>query len=376
MDSIVNIFKLRANPMIYIFILLGFVMFIITPDADEIRKWSTYTWKYLVALLLQLILVLVLAPITQLFFSVYVFYYFYSCKVDIGRLNTDLFPDNRLKEIFNVRPQDILGGKVSNFLWVAYLIFFLWKFAELIMGRYNVNKIDGVELRGSLISNMILTAIALIILFALASRGSNQEKLGDVLLSSTAAVVGKQADNSKWVSLGLLIFETYQKMREKKTGTIRDNMKDHNYSKIYERMKEIGTDNNPDAYKQKPTTDLRSLVEENYQTVENNLIKFIDDIQTVIPFFSTTKDDKSVLEYLEKAVAGINTKVETEGETVKGIIERYNEIFPYYGDKTPDKIDRNTVLENRYVLKFLKEHLQSNTTSSTNEGETQPQTQQ
>lgn len=371
MDSIVNIFKLRANPMIYIFILLGFVMFIITPDADEIRKWSTYTWKYLVVLLLQLIFVLVLAPITQLFFSVYVFYYFYSCKVDIGRLNTDLFPDNRLKEIFNVRPQDILGGKVSNFLWVAYLIFFLWKFAELIMGRYNVNKIDGVELRGSLISNMILTVIALIILFALASRGSNQTKLGEVLLSSTEAVVGKQNNNSKWLSLGLLIFETYQKMSEKETGTISDNLKDYNYSKIYERMKEIGTIENKNKYKEKSTGDLRDLVNKNYNTVESNLINFINAINEVIPFLSTTKDDKSVLEYLEKAVAGINTKVEiAEGDEeskVKKIIETYNEIFPYYGDEEPDKIDRNTVLENRYVLKFLKEHLQNNTTSSKNE---------
>ena len=371
MDSLVNIFKLKANPMIYIFILLGFVMFIITPDADEIRKWSTYTWKYLVALLLQLILVLVLAPITQLFFSVYVFYYFYSCKVDIGRLNTDLFPDNRLKEIFNVRPHDILGGKVSNFLWVAYLIFFLWKFMELIMGRYNVNKIDGVELRGSLISNMILTVIALIILFALASRGSNQTKLGEVLLSSTEAVVGKQNNNSKWLSLGLLIFETYQKMSEKETGTISDNLKDHNYSKIYERMKEIGKEGKADEYKQKSTDDLRGLVNEHYAKVERNLKLFIKTINEVIPFLSTTKDDKSVLEYLEKAVAGINTKVEIsegdEGDKVKEIIKTYNEIFPYYGDEEPDKIDRNTVLENRYVLKFLKEHLQSNTTSSKNE---------
>ena len=372
MDSLVNIFKLKANPMIYIFILLGFVMFIITPDGDEIRKWSTYTWKYLVALLLQLIFVLVLAPITQLFFSVYVFYYFYSCKVDIGRLNTDLFPDNGLKEKFNVRPQDILGGKVSNFLWVAYLIFFLWKFMELIMGRYNVNKIDGVELRGSLISNMILTVIALIILFALASRGDNQKKLGEVLLSSTEAVVGKQNNNSKWLSLGLLIFETYQKMKEKETGTISDNLKDHNYSKIYERMKEIGKmDGKTDEYKDKSTTDLRGLVDKDYNTVESNLIEFINAINEVIPFLSTTKDDKSVLEYLEKAVAGINTKVEvSEGDeeiTVKEIIKTYNEIFPYYGDEEPDKIDRNTVLENRYVLKFLKEHLQSNTTSSKNE---------
>lgn len=386
MDSMVNIFKLKANPMIYIFILLGFVMFIITPDGDEIRKWSTYTWKYLVALLLQLILVLILAPITQLFFSVYVFYYFYSCKVDIGRLNTDLFPDNRLKEIFNVRPQDILGGKVSNFLWVAYLIFFLWKFIELIMGRYNVNKIDGVELRGSLISNMILTVIALIILFALASRGSNQEKLGEVLLSSTTAVVGKQTGNkSKWVSLGLLIFETYQKMKEKETGTISDNLKDYNYSKIYERMKEIGKEGDPIAHKDKSTNDLRGIVENNYQTVENNLIEFINAINEVIPFLSTTKDDKSVLEYLEKAVAGINTKVEIadgdEETKVKDIIKKYNEIFPYYGDEEPDKIDRNTVLENRYVLKFLKERLQGKNSSSTNEEvpqtqQTQPQTQQ
>jgi hypothetical protein len=362
MDSIVNIFKLRANPMIYIFILLGFVMFIITPDADEIRKWSTYTWKYLVVLLLQLILVLVLAPITQLFFSVYVFYYFYSCKVDIGRLNTDLFPDNKLKEIFNVRPQDILGGKVSNFLWVAYLIFFLWKFMELIMGRYNVSKIDGVELRGSLISNMILTAIALIILFAVASRGSNQEKLGEVLLGSTEAVMGKQNNNSKWLSLGLLIFETSQKMKEKETGTISDNLKDHNYSKIYERMKEIGTDSKPEEYKDKSTDELRGLVDTDYNKVESNLIKFINAINEVIPFLSTTKDDKSVLEYLEKAVAGINTKVEiAEGDEeikVKKIIETYNEIFPYNGDEQPDKIDRNTVLENRYVLKFLKDRLQ------------------
>ena len=371
MDSLVNIFKLKANPMIYIFILLGFVMFIITPDADEIRKWSTYTWKYLVALLLQLILVLVLAPITQLFFSVYVFYYFYSCKVDIGRLNTDLFPDNRLKEIFNVRPQDILGGKVSNFLWVAYLIFFLWKFMELIMGRYNVNKIDGVELRGSLISNMILTVIALIILFALASRGSNQKKLGEVLLSSTEAVVGKQNNNSKWLSLGLLIFETYQKMSEKETGTISDNLKDHNYSKIYERMKEIGKmDGKTDEYKDKSTDDLRGLVDDNYKTVENDLIEFINAINEVIPFLSTTKDDKSVLEYLEKAVAGINTKVETEEDKAKDIIDKYNEIFPYNGDEQPDKIDRNTVLENRYVLKFLKEHLQGKNSSSTNEDNT------
>jgi len=368
MDSLVNIFKLKANPMIYIFILLGFVMFIITPDADEIRKWSTYTWKYLVALLLQLILVLVLAPITQLFFSVYVFYYFYSCKVDIGRLNTDLFPDNRLKEIFNVRPHDILGGKVSNFLWVAYLIFFLWKFMELIMGRYNVNKIDGVELRGSLISNMILTVIALIILFALASRGDNQKKLGEVLLSSTEAVVGKQNNNSKWLSLGLLIFETYQKMKEKETGTISDNLKDHNYSKIYERMKEIGKEGKADEYKQKSTDDLRGLVDTDYNKVKENLIKFINAINEVIPFLSTTKDDKSVLEYLEKAVAGINTKVEiAEGEEeskVETIIKTYNEIFPYNGDEQPDKIDRNTVLENRYVLKFLKDHLQGKNSSS------------
>ena len=367
MDSLVNIFKLKANPMIYIFILLGFVMFIITPDADEIRKWSTYTWKYLVALLLQLILVLVLAPITQLFFSVYVFYYFYSCKVDIGRLNTDLFPDNKLKEIFNVRPQDILGGKVYNFLWVAYLIFFLWKFAELIMGRYNVSKIDGVELRGSLISNMILTVIALIILFALASRGSNQDKLGEVLLGSTEAVMGKQNNNSKWLSLGLLIFETYQKMSEKETGTISDNLKDHNYSKIYERMKEIGTITNEKEHEGKSTDELRGLVDTDYNKVESNLEKFINAINEVIPFLSTTKDDKSVLEYLEKAVAGINTKVETEGETVKDIIDKYNEIFPYNGDEQPDKIDRNTVLENRYVLKFLKEHLQGKNSSSTTE---------
>jgi hypothetical protein len=380
MDSIVNIFKLRANPMIYIFILLGFVMFIITPDADEIRKWSTYTWKYLVALLLQLILVLVLAPITQLFFSVYVFYYFYSCKVDIGRLNTDLFPDNKLKEIFNVRPQDILGGKVSNFLWVAYLIFFLWKFMELIMGRYNVNKIDGVELRGSLISNMILTVIALIILFALASRGSNQKKLGEVLLSSTEAVVGKQTDNkSKWVSLGLLIFETYQKMKEKETGTISDNLKDYNYSKIYERMKEIGTIENKNKYKDESIDILRDHVNKDYNTVKSNLETFINAINEVIPFLSTTKDDKSVLEYLEKAVAGINTKVETEEgdevNKVKEIIKRYNEIFPYNGDEQPDKIDRNTVLENRYVLKFLKDHLQGKNSSSTNGEATQSQSQ-
>ena len=372
MDSIVNIFKLRANPMIYIFILLGFVMFIITPDADEIRKWSTYTWKYLVALLLQLILVLVLAPITQLFFSVYVFYYFYSCKVDIGRLNTDLFPDNKLKEIFNVRPQDILGGKVYNFLWVAYLIFFLWKFMELIMGRYNVSKVDGVELRGSLISNMILTVIALIILFALASRGDNQKKLGEVLLSSTEAVMGKQNNNSKWLSLGLLIFETYQKMSEKETGTISDNLKDHNYSKIYERKKEIGLESNPEEYKDESIDILRGLVNEDYAKVERNLKLFIKTINEVIPFLSTTKDDKSVLEYLEKAVAGINTKVEIsegdEGDKVKEIIKTYNEIFPYNGDEQPDKIDRNTVLENRYVLKFLKDHLQGKNSSSTNEG--------
>ena len=230
------------------------------------------------------------------------------------------------------------------------------------MGRYNVSKIDGVELRGSLISNMILTAIALIILFAVASRGSNQEKLGEVLLGSTEAVMGKQNNNSKWLSLGLLIFETSQKMKEKETGTISDNLKDHNYSKIYERMKEIGTDSKPEEYKDKSTDELRGLVDTDYNKVESNLIKFINAINEVIPFLSTTKDDKSVLEYLEKAVAGINTKVEiAEGDEeikVKKIIETYNEIFPYNGDEQPDKIDRNTVLENRYVLKFLKDRLQ------------------
>ena len=377
MDSIVNIFKLRANPMIYIFILLGFVMFIITPDADEIRKWSTYTWKYLVVLLLQLILVLVLAPITQLFFSVYVFYYFYSCKVDIGRLNTDLFPDNKLKEIFNVRPQDILSGKIYNFLWVAYLIFFLWKFAELIMGRYNVSKIDGVELRGSLISNILLTVIALIILFALASRGSNQEKLGEVLLSSTEAVMGKQADNSKWVSLGLLIFETYQKMKEKnKDQDLSNELKDKNYSKIYERMKEIGTIKNNKEHEGKSTDELRGLVDTELNTITTNLGKFMKLLESLLETTKLkSKKDKDILDYLQSSIVEFNSKVnltqDTENKNNNNeydkLLDLYKEIFPRYGDDEPKKLDRNTILENRYVLQFLKEYTKDNITPITND---------
>lgn len=378
MDSLVNIFKLKANPMIYIFILLGFVMFIITPDADEIRKWSTYTWKYLVALLLQLILVLVLAPITQLFFSVYVFYYFYSCKVDIGRLNTDLFPDNKLKEIFNVRPQDILGGKVYNFLWVAYLIFFLWKFAELIMGRYNVSKIDGVELRGSLISNMILTVIALIILFALASRGSNQDKLGEVLLSSTEAVMGKQTDNkSKWVSLGLLIFETYQKMKEKNKDQDPSNeLKDKNYSKIYERMKEIGTINNNKEHEGKSTDALRGLVDTELNTITTNLGNFMKLFESLLETTKLkSKKDSDILDYLQSSIVEFNSKVkltqdtenENNGNGYDKLLDLYKEIFPNYGDDEPKKLDRNTILENRYVLQFLKDYTKDNITPITND---------
>ena len=96
-SSLLGVFQLRAYPMTYIFILLGFVLFLATPDVDEIRRWSTYTWKYLIVLLFHLILVLILAPLTQVFFSVYVMYYFYSCQVKVSRLNIDLHPTNFLQ---------------------------------------------------------------------------------------------------------------------------------------------------------------------------------------------------------------------------------------------------------------------------------------
>ena len=247
-SSLLGVFKFRANPMIYIFILLGFVLFLATPDVDEIRRWSTYTWKYLIVLLLHLILVLILAPLTQVFFSVYVMYYFYSCQVKVSRLNIDLYPTNTLQELFNVRPDDILNSKTYNFLWMAYLIFFLWKIAELVMGHYNVPKINGVKLTGSFWANLIISVIAIIILTWLASSSGGSKRMEDVILS-TAKGLGRyaqQGTTSQSAALALLIFETYQMMTPEEINELSDDKENPSYvkNKLYKALDPEQTSNN------------------------------------------------------------------------------------------------------------------------------------
>ena len=152
-------------------------------------------------------------------------YYFYSCQVKVSRLNIDLYPTNFFQKLFNVRPDDILNSKISNFLLMAYLIFFLWKIAELVMGHYNVPKINGVKLTGSFWANLILSVIAIIILFWVASSSGGTERMKSVILS-TAKGLGRYTEqgtaSSHSAALALLIFETYQMMTPEEIKELSD----------------------------------------------------------------------------------------------------------------------------------------------------------
>ena len=330
-SSLLGVFQLRANPMIYIFILLGFVLFLATPDVDEIRRWSTYTWKYLIVLLFHLILVLILAPLTQVFFSVYVMYYFYSCQVKVSRLNIDLYPTNFLQELFNVRPDDILSSKTSNFLWMAYLIFFLWKIAELVMGHYNVPKINGVKLTGSFVANLILSVFAVIILFCLASSNKDDSMMKSVILSAAEGLgrSTKQGTTSQTAALGLLIFETYQMMtQEEKESDNNEKKPSYVKNKIYEILddpeqegnigelnKKIQTEyNTVEGYfdefaeslwewsKNTNTTDNIYKPDDKKKSVEDKIRDYLLD---TIEFFNKINDDTKINEFKESEIKAI-----------------------------------------------------------------------
>lgn len=266
-SSLLGVFQLRAYPMTYIFILLGFVLFLATPDVDEIRRWSTYTWKYLIVLLFHLILVLILAPLTQVFFSIYVMYYFYSCQVKVSRLNIDLYSTNFFQELFNVRPDDILKSKTYNFLWMAYLIFFLWKITELVMGHYNVPKINGVKLTGSFWANLTISVIAIIILFWVASSSGGTERMKSVILS-TAKGLGRYTEqgttSSHSAALALLIFETYQMMTPEEIKELSDDKDKKNPSYVKNKIYKALDPENED----KSITDLNTEIKTKYNTVK------------------------------------------------------------------------------------------------------------
>jgi len=291
-SSLLGVFQLRANPMIYIFILLGFVLFLATPDVDEIRRWSTYTWKYLIVLLLHLIVVLILAQLTQVFFSVYVMYYFYSCQVKVSRLNIDLYPTNTFQEVFNVRPDNILKSETYNFLWMAYMIFFLWKIAELVMGHYNVPKINGVKLTGSFVANLILSIIAVIILGWLASSSGGSERMKSVILS-TAKGLGRsteQGTTSQGAALGLLIFETYQMMTQDEINELSDDKENPSYvkNKLYKAL---------DPEQNGKIGDLNTEIKNKYDTVQGYFDNFAKSLWEWSKYTNTTdniyeSDDK------------------------------------------------------------------------------------
>lgn len=190
-SSLMDIFKWRANPYIYALLLIGFVFYVITPDINEIRKWMNFDWKYLVVLLINLIFVLIFAPVSQVFFVLYTVYYFASCKVDVDTLNDDLTPEpgNRFHKYANTKPDDLAfqntDSAVPNFLWIAYIIFFLWKIAELTLGYFKVDKFAGVQSSFLFYTCIGLSVIALIIMVAIAFLQGQIGKLATLSVRDT-----------------------------------------------------------------------------------------------------------------------------------------------------------------------------------------------
>lgn len=339
-SSLLGVFQFRANPMIYIFILLGFVLFLATPDVDEIRRWSTYTWKYLIVLLLHLILVLILAPLTQVFFSIYVMYYFYSCQVKVSRLNIDLYPNptNFFQKLFNVRPDDILKSKTSNFLWMAYLIFFLWKIAELVMGHYNVPKINGVKLTGSFVANLILSVIAVIILFWLASSSGGSERMEKVILS-TAKGLGRYTDQgttSQSAALALLIFETYQMMTpEEKVSDNNEKKPSYVKNKIYEAIK-LDSGN-----KDKNIDDLNTEIKGKYDTVKGYFYEFDNSLWEWSKYTNTPNN-----------IYNPDDKKKSEEDRIRDYLQDTIEFFNKINDDT--KVKKYRINEKEAIPKRIK----------------------
>ena len=190
-SSLMDIFKWRANPYIYALLLIGFVFYIITPNNDNSHKWMIFDWKYLVVLLINLIFVLIFAPVSQVFFVLYTVYYFASCKVDVDTLNDHLTPEtgNRFHKYANTKPDDLTfqntDSAVPNFLWIAYIIFFLWKIAELTLGYFKVDKFAGVQSSFLFYTCIGLSVIALIIMVAIAFLQGQIGKLATLSVRDT-----------------------------------------------------------------------------------------------------------------------------------------------------------------------------------------------